>query len=375
MERIPFERFAELLFDSPQLARTGAEIIEAVLKARSARWTEIARAMSGSESAAYKRLQRFMEKADPREVLQRLFVEESSFVIGDPTEIERLQAKKTEYVGYLKGKRRGFWVLLLTVPFRGRAIPFYFVTYSSRTIEEEVTSRNQYHFKAFAEIKKLIGERPLVLDREFSYLALFQALVAEGIHFVIRLNLGSRPPRFTTEEGEKVTLEILPGEKVIRRGVLYKGEVKVNVIGVWKKGLKEPLWIITDLEPEDALHIYRQRMKIEQCIRDLKSLLGIGREMNQRQEHMEKTLAMVVLAYTIGMLTGEMLRDLLYGDGLPEDPMDAFHTSTEKKGKKWSLYSGLFILLKKKVQITSAMWQQVVNAAYALFYAIVLAPA
>ena len=375
MEHIPFERFVELLFDSPQLARAGAEIMEAVLKSRSARWTEIATAMSGSESAAYKRLQRFMEKADPREVLQRLFVEESSFVIGDPTEIERLQARKTEYVGYLKGKRRGFWVLLLAVPFRGRAIPFYFVTYSSRTIEEEVTSRNRYHFKAFAEIKKLIGERPLVLDREFSYLALFQALVAEGIHFVIRLNLGSRPPRFTTEEGEKVTLEILPGEKVIRRGVLYKGEVKVNVIGMWKKGLKEPLWIITDLEPEEALHIYRQRMKIEQSIRDLKSLLGIVRGMNQKQEHMEKTLALVILTYTIGTLTGEMLRDLLYGDGLPENPMDAFHTSTEEKGKKWSLYSGLFILLKKKVQITRAKWQRVINAAYALFYAIVLAPA
>ncbi len=61
MEHIPFERFAELLFDSPQLAPAGAEIMQAVLKAGSARWTEIATAMSGSESAAYKRPQRLME--------------------------------------------------------------------------------------------------------------------------------------------------------------------------------------------------------------------------------------------------------------------------------------------------------------------------
>jgi len=373
MKYIRFQQFAKLLFDTPQLMRLGAEVLQAVLEARSARWTEIARAMSGSEAAAYKRLQRFMEKVDLLEVLHRLFVEMSSFVLADPTEIERLQARKTDYVGFLKGNRRGFWVLFLAVPFRGRAIPFHFILYSSKTIQQEITSRNRYHFKAFAQVKKLIGERPLVLDREFSYLGLLQALVAEGIHFVIRLNLGSKAPRFTTEDGREVALEIMPGQKVIRRGVLYRGKVKVNLIGVWRQGLGEPLWIITDLEPEEGLGIYGKRTKIEQSFRDLKSLLGLERGMNKKQEAMEKTLALVVLAYVIGMLTGEMLRDLVYGGGLPENPVDIFHPSAWK-GKKWSLYSGLFILLKKKVQISRTRWRQVTEAAYLAFRAIVLAP-
>ncbi len=373
MKYIPFQRFAQLLFDSPQQVRVGAEVLRAILQARSARWTEIAAAMAGSEAAAYKRLQRFMAQVDPRQVLQRLFVEKSAFVLGDPTEIERLQARKTPYVGFLQGKRRGFWVLILATPFRGRAIPFSLITYSSRTIQQEVTSRNRYHFRAFAQVKELIGPRPLVLDREFSYLELFQALVVEGIHFVIRLNLGSHPPRFTTAAGEPVSLDIWPGQQVVRSGVLYQGQVPVNLIGVWKHTFREPLWVITDLEPEEALKIYGQRVKIEESFRDLKSLLGIERGMNRKQELMEKTLALVVLAYTVGMLTGEMLRDLLYGDGLPENPLEAFHPPA-RQGKKWRLYSGLFLLLKKKVRLSRAAWHRVANAAYALFYAIVLAP-
>ena len=50
----------------------------------------------------YKRIQRFLHRVDPRQALWRLFREEAEFVIGDPTEVERPQARKTEYVGTLK---------------------------------------------------------------------------------------------------------------------------------------------------------------------------------------------------------------------------------------------------------------------------------
>lgn len=72
-------------------------------------------------------------------------------------------------------------------PYQGRAIPCYFVSYSSAIIGAEVSSRNRYHYQAFTEVKELLGEKPLVLDREFSYLELLQALVAEEVNFVIRL--------------------------------------------------------------------------------------------------------------------------------------------------------------------------------------------
>jgi hypothetical protein len=63
-----------------------------------------------------------------------------------------------------------------------------------------------YHARAFENIKELLGEKPLVLDREFSYLELLTGLVAEKVHFVIRLNLGSQSPTFTNDEGERVQL-------------------------------------------------------------------------------------------------------------------------------------------------------------------------
>jgi hypothetical protein len=100
-----------------------------------------------------------------------LFNEEAEFVIGDPTEIERPNAWKTEYVGTLKdGKTKGFWMLTFATAIRGRAIPFHFLTYSSRTFEEQVSSRNLEHHKAIQEVMQLIGDRPVIFDREFSYL-------------------------------------------------------------------------------------------------------------------------------------------------------------------------------------------------------------
>jgi hypothetical protein len=159
--------------------------------------TDIAAHMPGSGTASYKRLQRFVRQVDPRQALWRLFQEQAEFVLGDPTEIERPQAWRTSYVGTLQdGKTKGFWALLLATPYRGRAIPCGLITYSSKTIAMQPDSRNLNHFRAFAELKDLLGERPLVLDREFSYLELLLNLAAEQVNFVIRLNLGSRPPKF-----------------------------------------------------------------------------------------------------------------------------------------------------------------------------------
>jgi hypothetical protein len=94
--------------------------------------------MDGNPDANYKMIQRFLDNNDPRENLHRLFNEDTQFIIGDPTEIHRLSAKKTKYVGKIgKGKKLGFWMLTLSSPYKGRAIPFNFITYSSKTIKRE----------------------------------------------------------------------------------------------------------------------------------------------------------------------------------------------------------------------------------------------
>ena len=323
--------FVKEFFDDPVDAWKASRIIGGMLKGRSPRLSDISRSMGGKEAANYKCIQRFLDGQDFSEALLRLFREEAPFLIGDPTEMPRPQAKKTEYVGVLSdGETKGYWLLLLATPYHGRAIPCGFVDYSSRTINQDATSRNQHHFAAFRKVKELLGEKPLILDREFSYLELLENLVQERLNFVIRLKVG---PKFCDGEGQEVILSVQKGETRIIPKVFYKGKVFVNLIGIWETGFSEPMWIMTNLEPEVGLEFYRQRMKIEEAFRDLKSLLDFDKLLNKRGALMEKMVALVLMAYTISLLLGEALRSHFFPD----------------TGRKHKLYSGPFIFLKLRL--------------------------
>jgi hypothetical protein len=368
------------IFDNEQEAEQAGEIGDAILAARSLRLTEIAVEMSGKTDACYKRIQRFLKAVDPRVVLWRLFRQEAEFVIGDPTEIARPQAWKTEYVGTLKdGKTKGYWAMVLATPYRGRAIPCGLITYSSKTIAQHADSRNQNHFRVLGGLKDMLGERPLVLDREFSYLELMLNLVEEGLNWVIRLNLRANPPKFWDEDGPPLALTISPGETVLHNRVWYMGKVQVNLIGVWGKGFTEPMWVMTNLEANQGLRIYFARMKIDETFRDLKSLLGMTRLMNKQQVYMEKMLALLLLTFTIGLLVGEQIRDFLYGEPLTDgeqipDKERIPDAPSLRKGKKWKRYSGLFVLLKQKWSISVEQKDIILSTAFDTFLALVQHP-
>jgi hypothetical protein len=221
-------------------------------------------------------------------------------------------------------------------------------------------------------LKDLLGGRPLVLDREFSYLELMLNLFEEQLNWVIRLNLRANSPKFYTDEGKEVALTISPGETVILNHIWYMGKVCTNVVGTWKKGLAEPMWIMTNLEAKRGLQIYFARMKIEETYRDCKSLLGLTKLMNKQQVYMEKMVALLLLTFTIGLLVGEELRDLLYGEPVSDDEQvedrDRIPGSPSlKKGKKWKRYSGLFVLLKQKWTLSQHQKTAILQAALATF--------
>lgn len=346
--------FLGYLFEEAESIEKAKVITEGILRAHSCRLSEIARKMPGSESANYKCLQRFVAKQDLKSILLRLYQEEAAFMIGDPTEMPRPDAKRTEYIGKLSdGQTSGYWLLVLATPYQGRAIPCHFVSYSSAIIGAEVTSRNRYHYRAFAEVKELLGEKPLVLDQEFSYLELMQALVMEEVNFVIRLKVGAH---FFDQEGKQVSLNVKKGETRILNKVFYMGKVFVNVIGWWKEGLHEPIWIMTNLPTEQALSFYLQRMKIEETFKDLKSLLGIDKLMCQKRHWMEQMVSLALIAYAIGLVLGETLRSHLF----PE-------TSRKRK-----LYSGLFILLKLKLALPYPEFRKIHARALQAFHSLVL---
>jgi hypothetical protein len=348
------QKFSAECFDDPKEAGKAANILKGIIDSRSPRMSDISQAMRGNPEANYKTIQRFLDSNDTEEALNRLYWEEAPFILADPTDIERRQAKRTEYVGRLKdGKTLGFQVLPLAFPYRGRAIPFHFITYSSKTIGNDFTSRNLEHRRAIGKLKHLLGDKPIVMDREFSYEDLFQALLGEGLKFVIRLNT-SGGVTFVDDDGDRVMLSIRPGEKVFRKGIYYKGKVKVNLAGEWAKGLREPLWVITNLQPEAALTIYKARMKIEQAFRDLKSLLRWDKIMNKTRRNMERMTAIVLLVYAIALIIGEDIRERIY------------------QGEKAKLYSGLFILLKHRIRSAREVIGESVTRAYSLLSAIIL---
>jgi hypothetical protein len=350
------------LFDDEKLAKQASKIIQAILEAQSPRLSHVVEKMAGKSSSNYKMIQRFLCRIDLKQVLLRFYQEEAKFVIGDPTEMVRYNAPKTSYVGTLSdGRTAGYWLLMLSMPYRGRAIPFSFVIYSSKTIGEQITSRNQEHYRCFEEVKQLLGKRPLVLDREFSYHDLMEVLTLEHINFVIRLNVG-KGVRIMDEGGRLVDLSIEPGQTVIRSNVYYLGKIKVNLIGFMEKGLAKPLWVITTLKPNQGLKIYLQRMKIEQTFRNCKDLLHIPKLMNKLQKQLEQMIALTLIAYNIGLWYGEALRDIAYGHLRPDQLQDSLAGKLVvdvRQHPKWLLYSGLFVLIKQELKITRQVMQRI----------------
>jgi len=98
-KRIHLFEFVRSRFDCEVQARKVAVILKAILQAQSPRISAIAQAMPGNPEANYKTIQRLLARIDPQEALLRLFQAEAPFVLGDPTEMPRPQARKTEYVG------------------------------------------------------------------------------------------------------------------------------------------------------------------------------------------------------------------------------------------------------------------------------------
>jgi hypothetical protein len=380
MEFIRTAAFMQYLFDRPATAQRAAVIVDGILDGRSPRLSDIAQHMPGTAAANYKAIQRFIAHTDVKAAFLPLLQDDAEFLIGDVTEMPRPQAYKTSYVGTLSdGETHGYWLLVLATPFRGRALPCSLLSYSSRTIAQGAGSRNLCHWQAFDALKVLLGAKPLVLDRDFSYLELLQYCVHAGINFVIRLNMRSHPPKFYTAEGREVTLMVGLGQQETYHQLRYRNQVTVNVIGVWRSGMPEPLWVMSNLEPQCALQIYHGRMKIDESFKDLKDLLGLDHLMNKTQTNMEQMAVLTLIAYAVGLLVGERLQDELYGPP-PASPTTSpiAPSSTVPKPPaskhKWRLYSGLFILLKHKLSLSRNHLRKLVDQVLLTFAALVGPP-
>jgi hypothetical protein len=60
--------------------------------------------------------------------------------------------------------------------------------------------------------------------------------------------------------------------------------------------------VMGNLPCGELLGVYRERMKIEEAFRDLKSRLGMVNLMSKTRENAEKTLRLLAFAYALGMV-------------------------------------------------------------------------
>ena len=87
-------------------------------------------------------------------------------------------------------------------------------------------------------------------------------------------------------------------------------------------------------------------------------------------------IALLLLVFTVGLLVGEELRDLLYGEPIAEDEQIEDKERIPgvpalKKGKKWKRYSGLFVLLKQKWTLTDQQKTTILEAALTTFRSLI----
>jgi len=193
-----------------------------------------------------------------------------------------------------------------------------------------------------------------VFDRGFHNRRFFAWLQRLAIPFVARVRMKPHPLVLTTADGERLQPVLLRGETRIWRAMTHHELQGLTLIGHWPEEMPEPLWLLTTWpDAQQALAWYLHRMKIEETFRDWKALLGIEANMNRRWLWMDRTMGLVILAYAIALLAGELLRDALWGSGLPED----WHTWRRPQAPKraWHQFSGLFVLLRKKASLPASL--------------------
>jgi hypothetical protein len=127
---------------------------------------------------------------------------------------------------------------------------------------------------------------------------------------------------------------------------------------------------MTCLEPKRGLEIYLKRMKIEETFCDCQDLLHLTKLMNKKQPLLEQMIALCLLAYVAGVWFGEAIRDVVYGKLVIAQLSETLLNQSSVDANthpKWLLYSGLFILLKQKLRLSSEQVDAVAQVAASAF--------
>ena len=201
--------------------------------------------------------------------------------------------------------------IVVAIPFRMRAIPIYWHIYTNEQIQDLVYKSHNTLIWDFLDHltkvqKQALGKRRRFIwlfDRGFADVKLMIRLKRANIHFIIRVkkNVG------VEVLGYVGTLKHFNKRGYFENIVYHKDKrIQVNLFCAWDENEEEPMLLVSN-QSAALLLLYRQRMKIEEAFRDLKSLFGFRNLVlkDDSQQRVELLWLMCIMSMGLSFLLYE----------------------------------------------------------------------
>jgi len=217
----------------------------------------------------------------------------------------------------------------------GRAVPLAWTVMHRSRFTPRRRSQNEAEEQLILRLKEAIGDWPwvLVADRGFARADLFAKLQRWGIRYVIRAasNVWVRTKGFSGRLGNVARHA---GMARLYRDVRYQKtrQVRVNLVLVHREPAPEPWYLVTNVEgtARRVEKLYRRRMWIEECLRDAKSGMGLGKLWLARVERIERLLIVMAVVMMLAVVVALSWRAEHGG----KDPQ----LSTKRRGGSLSIF-------------------------------------
>lgn len=210
---------------------------------------------------------------------------------------------------------KGFWALVLGVPYHGRALPLAVEVVAEGFLENAMTDLEIGLVKEFLGwLSPSLRSRIVILaDRGFAKTELFEAIEEAGASYVIRLH---RDAQVWVDLAwrELRTLGVAHAETRLYPRTPYSLEHQ-KVLNVAVRRLpwgeandpQDDTWYLATNRPEVSLapEWYSKRFKTEELFKDWKSMLDLAGHQLRNEEGLDRLLAVVGLYYVFVVVEGQ----------------------------------------------------------------------
>jgi Transposase DDE domain len=205
-----------------------------------------------------------------------------------------------------------FQVLMIAIPFAGRAIPLLWGTLPFSQIKD---SQNKIEERLVSLLLKLLGadtKLTLLADRGFGRASFIKFLKEKKIDFVVRVRADVW---IRTDQGKPLLLRKLVLSPEVGKyfgRISYRSDgvvTGINLIAVVARDSSDPWFLITNLTgTRQVISLYRQRFEIEEWFKDLKHQLGIADLQTPHLTRVRRVLFLSALSYVSLILIGKRIR-------------------------------------------------------------------